>query len=129
MTHQTISATEFKAKCLSLLEQVNRDGGTVRFITRRKINMNQTPTPGGSVSPIDGKAILEAMQLAMIIRPETFAMPEVAQYMGLHPQTAREWVRKHACHAQGIGHQAGVLAARAAKDGERVFGHVMPALH
>lgn len=34
MTHQTISATEFKAKCLSLLEQVSRDGGTVT-ITKR----------------------------------------------------------------------------------------------
>ncbi len=34
MTHQTVSATEFKAKCLSLLEQVNRDGGTVT-ITKR----------------------------------------------------------------------------------------------
>ena len=34
MTHQTISATEFKAKCLSLLDQVSRDGGTVT-ITKR----------------------------------------------------------------------------------------------
>ncbi len=54
--------------------------------------MHQSP---GNLTPlIDGKALVEAVQLAMVIRPETFAMPEVAQYMGLHPQTAREWVRK-----------------------------------
>ncbi len=34
MLNQTISATEFKAKCLSLLEQVNQNGGTVT-ITKR----------------------------------------------------------------------------------------------
>ena len=34
MIHQTISATVFKAKCLSLLDQVNRDGGSVT-ITKR----------------------------------------------------------------------------------------------
>ena len=41
-----------------------------------------------------GQALVEAVRLAMVIRPETFAMPQVAAYMGLHPQTAREWVRK-----------------------------------
>lgn len=43
---------------------------------------------------VDGQSLVEAVRLAMVIRPETFAMPEVARYMGLHPQTAREWVRK-----------------------------------
>ena len=37
MTHQTISATEFKAKCLSLLEQVNREGGTVTITKRGQV--------------------------------------------------------------------------------------------
>ena len=47
-----------------------------------------------SRSAVSGQALVEAVRLAMVIRPETFAMPEVAAYMGLHPQTARDWVRK-----------------------------------
>lgn len=26
--------------------------------------------------------------------PETYAMPAVAAYIGVHPQTARDWVRR-----------------------------------
>ena len=38
-------------------------------------------------------------------------------------------VDEHARHAQGVGHQAGVLPAGAAKAAQRVFGHVVAALH
>lgn len=41
-----------------------------------------------------GQALVEAVRLAMVIRPELFAMPEVATFMGIHPQSAREWVRR-----------------------------------
>ena len=34
MRHQTISATEFKAKCLSLLSEIDEHGGTIT-ITKR----------------------------------------------------------------------------------------------
>ena len=34
MKHQTVSATEFKAKCLALLDEVGRTGGTVT-VTKR----------------------------------------------------------------------------------------------
>lgn len=38
-------------------------------------------------------AIREAV-VDITARPETFAMPEVGKYFGVHPQTAREWVQK-----------------------------------
>ena len=60
----------------------------------RKINMHQ-PTTSGLPTPLnDIDAIIEAVHKVGKIRPETFAMPEVAKYMGLHPQTARDWVRR-----------------------------------
>jgi prevent-host-death family protein len=34
MKHQTVSATEFKAKCLALLNQIAEEGGTVT-VTKR----------------------------------------------------------------------------------------------
>lgn len=45
-------------------------------------------------SQTDAKALVEAVHLALQIQPQTFAMPEVAQFMGIHPQTARQWVRQ-----------------------------------
>ena len=42
---------------------------------------------------------------------------------------AGERMDEHPGHAQRIGHQAGVLAARAAEAAQRVFGHVVAALH
>ncbi|MNK60659.1 hypothetical protein D3C87_798010 [compost metagenome] len=42
---------------------------------------------------------------------------------------ARQAVDEHRAHAQRIGHQAGMLAARAAKAGQGVFGDVVAALH
>ena len=36
---------------------------------------------------------------------------------------------QHAGHAEGVGHRAGVLAARPAEGGQRVPGHVVAALH
>jgi prevent-host-death family protein len=34
MKHQTVTATEFKAKCLALLNQIDEEGGTVT-VTKR----------------------------------------------------------------------------------------------
>jgi antitoxin (DNA-binding transcriptional repressor) of toxin-antitoxin stability system len=34
MKHQTISVTEFKAKCLALLDEIHREGGTLT-VTKR----------------------------------------------------------------------------------------------
>jgi antitoxin (DNA-binding transcriptional repressor) of toxin-antitoxin stability system len=34
MKHQTVSVTEFKAKCLALLEQIGQEGGTLT-VTKR----------------------------------------------------------------------------------------------
>ncbi len=36
----------------------------------------------------------QQLPVAVSIRPETFAMPDVGAYLGVHPQTARDWVRK-----------------------------------
>jgi prevent-host-death family protein len=36
MKHQIVSATEFKAKCLALLDQVAEEGGTVTVTKRGK---------------------------------------------------------------------------------------------
>ena len=38
-----------------------------------------------------------------------------------------QWMHKHPCHAQCIGHQAGVLPARATKALQGVAGHVIAA--
>jgi len=32
--------------------------------------------------------------VAVAVRPETFNMPGVGAYFGVHPQTARDWVRR-----------------------------------
>jgi antitoxin (DNA-binding transcriptional repressor) of toxin-antitoxin stability system len=34
MKHQTVSVTEFKAKCLALLDEIHREGGTLT-VTKR----------------------------------------------------------------------------------------------
>lgn len=34
MKHQTVSATEFKAKCLALLDRIDQEGGSVT-VTKR----------------------------------------------------------------------------------------------
>ena len=36
MKHQIVTATEFKAKCLALLDQIDQDGGTVTVTKRGK---------------------------------------------------------------------------------------------
>ena len=38
------------------------------------------------------QGLLDAVKLSLTLKPETFAMPEVAAILGVHPQTAREWV-------------------------------------
>jgi hypothetical protein len=50
-----------------------------------------------------------------------------AHAVGRHHAGQR--MHEHRLHAQRIGHQAGVLAAGAAKAGQRVFGDVVAALH
>ena len=34
--------------------------------------------------------------------PETLSMPDVGKYLGVHPQTARDWVRKGLLPAPAI---------------------------
>ena len=53
----------------------------------------------------------------------------VGQAHAIGRQHATQRVREHRGHAQGVGHQAGVLPAGAAKGGQRVLGHVVAALH
>lgn len=36
MKHRTISATEFKAKCLALLDEIEKNGGTITVTKRGK---------------------------------------------------------------------------------------------
>ena len=50
----------------------------------------------------------------------------VGQAHAIGRQHATQRVREHRGHAQGVGHQAGVLPAGAAKGGQRVLGHVAP---
>lgn len=53
--------------------------------------MNQS-TQGPAL--IDYKALSESLISETRIKPETFAMPEVAQFFGVHPQTSRDWARR-----------------------------------
>jgi prevent-host-death family protein len=47
MKHEIVSATEFKAKCLALLDQVDREGGTVTVTKRGR--------PVATVGPVKRK--------------------------------------------------------------------------
>jgi prevent-host-death family protein len=53
MKHQFIPVTEFKAKCLALLDQIDRDGTTVT-VTRRG-------TPLAMVGPVKKKPFKSSM--------------------------------------------------------------------
>ncbi len=52
----------------------------------------------------------------------------VGQADAVGGQRARQRVDEHAGHAEGVGHRARVLAARAAEGGQHVPGHVVAAL-
>jgi antitoxin (DNA-binding transcriptional repressor) of toxin-antitoxin stability system len=47
MKHQTISVTEFKAKCLALLDQIGQEGGTLTVTKRGR--------PLATVGPVKRK--------------------------------------------------------------------------
>jgi len=47
MKHQIVSATEFKAKCLGLLEQISQEGGTLTVTKRGR--------PMATVGPVKRK--------------------------------------------------------------------------
>ncbi|MNV43589.1 hypothetical protein D3C71_1353050 [compost metagenome] len=53
----------------------------------------------------------------------------VRQAHAVGAEDTRQWVHKHTRHAQRIGHQAGMLAARATKTLQRVARHVVAACH
>ncbi len=53
----------------------------------------------------------------------------IRQAHAIGRQHAAQRVRKDGRHAQRIRDQAGMLPARAAKHGQRVFGHIVAALH
>ena len=71
MTHQTISATEFKAKCLSLLEQVNREGGTVT-ITKRGHVVGVLSAPKKPRSSLKGRWARMFQDLPKNLKVEDF---------------------------------------------------------
>jgi hypothetical protein len=54
--------------------------------------------------------------------------PQVGQPHAVGRQHPRERVDHHLGHAQGVGHQAGVLAARPAEAGQDILGDVVAAL-
>ena len=43
--HQVVNATEFKAKCLALLDEVDRTGGTITVTKRGRPVANVGPAP------------------------------------------------------------------------------------
>ena len=50
-------------------------------------------TPVGSI-PKSPAATVQPLAEAAGVKPETFALPYVAARIGVHPQTARAWVRR-----------------------------------
>jgi hypothetical protein len=54
--------------------------------------------------------------------------PQVGQAHAVGAEHAGERVDHHLGHAQGVGHQAGVLASRSAETGQDIFGDVVAAL-
>ena len=71
-----------------------------------------------------------AQRLGQPLLDRFFAQrPHVCQAHAISRQYAREGMQIDRLHAQRISHQAGMLAARAAKTAERIVGHVVTALH
>ena len=62
MSHRTVTATEFKAKCLALLDEVNESGETLT-ITKR----------GKAVATVNGfrKAPFKSMRITTFLLPST----------------------------------------------------------
>lgn len=68
---------------------------TVGMKKKNEKHMRTEPTGTTPKSrTLNGQTLVDAVHEALANRPETFAMPAVGAYLGVHPQTARDWVRK-----------------------------------
>ena len=47
MKHQVVNVTEFKAKCLALLDGIEKSGGTITITKRGRIGKSRTVAPSG----------------------------------------------------------------------------------
>lgn len=54
MKHQTVSVTEFKAKCLALLDGVEKSGGTITVTRRGRPLAKVVPAPKEGWKSLEG---------------------------------------------------------------------------
>lgn len=53
-----------------------------------------TDTAATTLQTFTARELLDVVKLSLTLKPETFAMPELAIVLGVHPQTARDWERR-----------------------------------
>ncbi len=73
MRHQTVSVTEFKAKCLALLDSVSKHGGTITVTKRGR--------PLASVGPaeVKGWTSPEGMWKGIVEFPDDLDSPDTSE--------------------------------------------------
>ena len=54
MKDRTVSVTEFKAKCLALLDDISRHGGTITIVKRGRPLATVGPAKQGSAKSLEG---------------------------------------------------------------------------
>lgn len=79
MKHQIVSATEFKAKCLALLEEISEEGGTVTVTKRGRPMATVGPVKKRPFKSSEGALIGKGRIVGDIVNLDTSRLWDVVR--------------------------------------------------